>query len=216
MPTKQKGRIAPRIDLNRLEGNFLTQLASGSVYDAHFSGPLPPLHSARDQRVSILGCALQSVSTADTNARRLLLSDVRIENSDLANIDCTGSTFERVEFIGARLTGAICNESQWKSVLFRDCRLDLAMIRMATLHDCVFESCNLTQADLYSADLTGAIFRRSDLSRADVAQATLSGADIRDCRIDSMRGTPIATDGLTISPDQATLLITLFGVIVKP
>jgi uncharacterized protein YjbI with pentapeptide repeats len=213
---KSKGRVAPRIDLDRLEDNFLHQLVSGSVYDARISGQLPPLHSARDQPISLMGCALQNVSLTDTNARRILLSDVRIENSDLANIDCTAGTFERVEIIGTRLTGAICSESQWKSVLFRECRLDLAMLRMVTLQDCVFEDCNLTQADLYSADLTGTIFRRSDFSRADIAQAKLTQADIRDCRIDGMRGTPAATDGLTISPDQAALLITLFGVIVKP
>ena len=215
MKAKQKGRAAARIDLDRLEDNFLKQLAAGSVYDAHFSGQLPPLHSVRDQRVSVMACMLKNVSLVDTNARRLMLSDVRIENSDLANIDCTASTFERVEFIGARLTGAICNESRWKSVLFRECRLDLAMMRMAAMQDCVFENCNLTQADLYAADLTGAIFRGSDLSRADIAQATLSSADIRDCRIDGMRGTPAAMEGLIISPDQATLLITLFGVVVK-
>jgi uncharacterized protein YjbI with pentapeptide repeats len=215
MSAKPKGRIPPRIDLDRLEDNFLTQLASGSVYDARFSGQLPPLHSARDQRVSLMGCALQNVSLAETNARSLLLSDVRIESSDLANIDCTGSTFERVEIVGTRLTGAICTESQWKSVLFRECRLDLAILRMTTMQDCLFEDCNLNQADLYAADLTRAIFRRADLSRADVAQANLTRADIRDCRIDGMRGAPAAMDGLIISPDQAVLLITLFGVTVK-
>jgi uncharacterized protein YjbI with pentapeptide repeats len=216
MKPKQKGRIAPRIDFDRLEDNFVAQLNQGSVYDARFSGQLPPLHSVRDQRVFLMGCALKNVSLADTNARQLLFSDVRIEHSDLANIDCTASTFERVEIIGTRLTGAISNESQWKSVLFRECKMDLSMMRMTAMQDCVFEDCTLAQADLYAADLTGAIFRRSDLSRADIAQATLTGADIRDCRIDGMRGTPAATEGLIISPDQAALLITLFGVIVKP
>jgi uncharacterized protein YjbI with pentapeptide repeats len=216
VPAKHKGRIAPRIDLDRLEDNFAAQLASGTVYDARLSGgQLPPLHSERDQRVSFIGGVLKNVSLTDTNARRLLLNDVRIESSDLANIDCSAAAFERVEIIGTRLTGAICNEAQWKSVLFRECRMDLAMARMAVMQDCVFEDCNLTQADFYAADLTKAIFRRCDLSRADMAQAKLTGADLRDCRIDGMRGTPAAMEGLTISPDQAVLLISLFGVIVK-
>ena len=88
-------------------------------------------------------------------------------------------------------------------------------MRMAAMQDCVFEDCNITQADLYAADLTGALFRRSDLSRADIAQANLTRADIRDCRIDGMRGTPAGMEGLIISPDQAALLITLFGVTVR-
>ncbi|HEY3988197.1 MAG TPA: pentapeptide repeat-containing protein [Acidobacteriaceae bacterium] len=217
MKAKRKGRVAPRIDLDSLENNFASQIASGAVYNARLAGaPLPPLHSARDQRVSLMGCVLDNVSLADTNARQLLLSDVRLESSDLANIDCSASTFERVEIIATRLTGAVCNQAQWKSVLFRECRLDLIMARMAAFEECVFEDCNLTQADFYAADLTGAIFRRCDLSCADIAQAKLTGADIRDCRIDGVRGMPGAMEGLIISPEQAALLITLFGVTVKP
>jgi len=216
MAAKQKGRIAPRIDLSSLADTFTQQFASGAVYDAQLSGnKLPPLESPRDQRVSLMGCLLSGVSLAETRARRLLLNDVRIENSDLANIDCSGSTFERVEILASRLTGAICNEVQWKSVLFRECKLDLATARMAVLQDCVFEDCSLSQADLYAADLTGVIFRRCDFSRADISQAKLTGADMRDCRIDGMRGTPGRVEGMIISPEQAPLLITLFGVNVR-
>lgn len=216
MTAKQKGRIAPRIDLASLQDTFAQQIASGVAYDARVSGErLPPLQSARDQRVSMIGCVLHAVSLTETNAKRLLLSDVRIENSDLANIDWSGSKLERVEIIATRLTGAVCNEAQWQSVLFRDCKLDLSIARMATLHHCVFEDCNLAQADFYAADLTGAVFRRCDFSGADVSGAKLTGADIRDCRIDGMRGTPAAMNGLIISPEQAALLITLFDVVVK-
>ena len=73
----------------------------------------------------------------------------------------------------------------------------------------------LADADFYGADLSGTIFRDCDLSRADVAQAKLAGADVRGCRLDGLRGTPITMDRLTISPDQAALLITLFGVRVE-
>jgi uncharacterized protein YjbI with pentapeptide repeats len=59
------------------------------------------------------------------------------------------------------------------------------------------------------------IFRGCDLSRADISHAKLTGADLRDCRLDGMRGAPDAMDGLIISPDQAALLITLFGVRVE-
>jgi uncharacterized protein YjbI with pentapeptide repeats len=88
-------------------------------------------------------------------------------------------------------------------------------MRMAKLQNCIFEKCNLTDADFYDADLSGTVFRGCDLSRADISHARLAGADIRDCRLDGMRGTPSNMDGLLISPDQAALLITLFGVRVE-
>ena len=176
---------------------------------------LPPLLSQRGQAASIEGCIWRSVTLSDPKAQRLRLRDTRIESSDLANIDMTAAALERVKFLATRLTGAICSEAQWKSVLFQECKLDFALFRMARFEQCVFEKCNLAEADFYGANLTGAIFRGCDLSRVDISHATLTNADLRDCRLDGMRGTPDAMDGLIISPDQAALLITLFGVRVQ-
>jgi uncharacterized protein YjbI with pentapeptide repeats len=216
MAGKPKGRIAPRIDEALLTENFSEQLASGSVHDAlAVEMALPLLVSPRGQATSIEGCIWRSVTLSDPKAQRLHLRDVRIETSDLANIDMTSAALERVELIATRLTGATCSETQCRSVLFQECKLDFALFRMAHLAQCVFERCNLVEADFYGADLTGAIFRSCDLSRADISHATLTGADLRDCRLDGMRGRPDAMDGLIISPDQAALLITLFGVRVQ-
>ena len=216
MPAKPKGRIAPRIDESVLSENLVEQLASGAAADATATETiLPSLVSPRGQPVAIDGCILRSVSLADPKAQRLRMRDVRIENSDLANVDLTGGLLERVEIVATRMTGAKCNETQLKSVLFQECKLDLAMFRMAKLQHCAFENCNLADADFYEADLAGAIFRKCDLSRADISHANLAEADIRDCRIDGMRGMPGNAAGLLISPDQAPLLITLFGVRVQ-
>lgn len=213
MAAKSKGRVAPRIDLSILTETFVAQLASGAVNDAIASDTvLPSFISPRGQSASIDGSVWRSVALSDSNAQRVRMRDVRIENSDLANIDLTGGTLERVEVLSTRLTGAKCNEAQFRSVLFQECKLDLVSLRMAQLQHCVFESCNLAEADFYGADLSGTIFRKCDLSRADISHANLIGANIRDCRIDGMRGTPAGTDGLIISSDQAALLITLFGV----
>jgi uncharacterized protein YjbI with pentapeptide repeats len=213
MAAKPKGRIAPRIDDALLTETFSEQLVAGSVHDALAAETaLPPLLSQRGQAASIEGCIWRSVTLSDPKAQRFRLRDARIESSDLANIDMTAAALERVEFLATRLTGAICSEAQCKSVLFQECKLDFALFRMASLEHCVFEKCNLAEADFYGANFTGAIFRGCDLSRVDISHATLTNADLRDCRLDGMRGTPEAMDGLVISPDQAALLITLFGV----
>ncbi len=216
MVAKSKGRVAPRIDHSLLNETFPEQLASGAMHDAIAADMvLPPLRSRRGQSASIDCCVWRSVTLSDPKAQCLRMRDTRIEGSDFANIDLTGSALERVEIVSTRLTGATCNEAQLKSVLFRECKLDLALLRMARLQQCVFENCNLTDADFYGTDLAGTIFRKCDLSRADISQAKLTGVDMRDCRIDGMRGAPAATGGLVISPDQAPLLITLFGVRVE-
>jgi uncharacterized protein YjbI with pentapeptide repeats len=216
MATKTKGRIPPDMELDLLTETFMEQLTTGVVTDATVSETaLPPLLSPRGQPVRIDRCVLNSVTLAASKAHGLHLHDSRIEISDLANGDLRGSSIERVEITATRLTGAIFNDAKLKSVLFEECKMDFALLRMARLQQCVFENCNLTDADLYAADLSSAIFRNCDLSRADLSKAKLAGADIRGCRLDGLRGTPETMDGLIISPEQAPLLITLFGVHVK-
>ncbi|HMH14510.1 MAG TPA: pentapeptide repeat-containing protein [Edaphobacter sp.] len=216
MATKSKGRIAPDIDPSLLTETFADQLPSGQVSDATASDTtIPPLYSLRGQSVRIDRCVWTSVTLADPKAHGLHLHDARIENSDLANIDLKSGSLDRVEITSTRLTGATFTDAHLKNVLFKECKLDLAFFRMARLQQCIFEKCNLADADFYGADLSGTIFRDCDLSRADVSQAKLAGADIRGCRLDSLRGTPITMDRLIINPDQAALLITLFGVRVE-
>jgi uncharacterized protein YjbI with pentapeptide repeats len=216
MATKAKGRIAPDIDMELLTESFEEQLASGHAMDAIASGTLlPSLLSPRGQSIRVDRCVWRSVTLSDPKAQHLRVRDTLIESCDLANIDLTGSLLERVDITATRLTGATCTEAQLKSVLFRECKLDFTVMRMARLQNCIFEKCNLTDADFYDADLSGNVFRGCDLSRADISHAKLRGADIRDCRLDGIRGMPANTDGLIISPDQAALLITLFGVRVE-
>jgi uncharacterized protein YjbI with pentapeptide repeats len=216
MVTKIKTRIAPRVEMEYLAETFHEQLPSGEVKDAMVSeAALPPLRSQRGQPVALSRCVWRRVTLADPKALRLHVRDTLIENSDLANIDLSGSVLERVEITATRLTGAAFTEAKLKSVLFRECKMDFALMRMAKFDNCNFEKCIITDADFYGADLSHNVVRGCDLSRADMSHAKLTGADIRDCRLDGIRGLPSNMDGLIISPDQAALLITLFGVRVE-
>jgi uncharacterized protein YjbI with pentapeptide repeats len=216
MATKPKPRVEPRIEFDLLTGNFEEQIASGHACDAIASKMvLPPLESPRGQPVRVDRCVWREITLSNSKAARICMQDARIEGSDLANMNLMGASLDRVEIVATRLTGATFTEAHLKSVLIQDCKLDLALLRMARLQQCVFERCNLTDADFYAADLSGTVFRECDMSRADFSHAKLTGADIRNCRLDGLRGMPAAMDGLIISPDQAPLLITLFGVRVE-
>jgi uncharacterized protein YjbI with pentapeptide repeats len=216
MATKKKARTPPDLDLDQLTENLLGQLADGQASDATATNALlPALISPRGQPARIDRCLLRTVSLSNLKAQRLHLHDSRIESSDLANLDLAGGSLERVEIVATRLTGATFTEAQLKSVLFEECKLDFALFRMARLEQSVFERCNLSDADFYATDLSGTVFRNCDLSRADLSLAKLAGTDIRGCRLDDLRGRPAEMDGLIISPDQAPLLITLFGVRVE-
>ena len=215
MTKKAQVRVVPRIDTDELAETFTAQLETHVVCDALLDdGLLPSLGAGRGDPVRLYRCLLRGVTAGETKARGLRVQDCVFEAADLANMDWTGSVWERVECRATRLTGCLWTEARIKSVLFKECKMDLALLRMARLAQCEFVQCNLVEADFYGADLTGAIFRDCDMSRGDFSGTNLSGVDLRDCRLDSMRGMPARMDGLKISADQAAILIGLFGVTV--
>src|ERR1700722_7625098 len=130
MVTRQKERAAPDLDREALTEDFQEQLAAGHAQDAiAVNTVLPPLLSPRGQSLRMDRCIWRNVTLSDTKAQSSRIRDTLIEDSDLANIDLTGSLFERVEICATRLTGAVCGGTQFKSVLFRECKLDLLSMR---------------------------------------------------------------------------------------
>ncbi len=216
MAKKPQARLRPQLDEEMLAETFAAQLETGVVCDARVeAGALPALDGGRGDPVRLYRCLIKGCnlgSEEDRMARGLRAQDCVVDSSDFANVDWTGSAWERVEFVSTRLTGALWTEARLKHVLFRQCKLDLALFRMAGLAHCEFAECNLVEADFYGANLSHAIFRGCDLSRVDFSAADLTGADLRDCRLDGLRGMPARMEGLRISADQAAILIGLFGI----
>ena len=217
MAKKPQARLRPRLDVEELAETFAAQLEAGVICDARWEGgKLPTLDPGRGDPVRLYRCLIKGANADagedDRKARGLRAQDCLIESCDLANVDWTGSAWERVEFVSTRLTGALWTEAKLKHVLFRQSKLDLALFRMAALAHCEFEDCNLIEADFYGAKLKDAVFHGCDLSRADFSGADLTGADLRDCRLDGLRGMPARMEGLKISADQAAILIGLFGI----
>lgn len=216
MAKKAKARLAPHIDLPSLTNDFADQIEGGVVCEVLVEGiVLPPFGNLRGQPLRIDESLFRSVSLSDTDARRLYFGDVRVERSDLSNINMADGRLERVEWVETRLTGANLQDARLRNVLFQNCKLDLAMLRMARFEQCVFEQCTLIEADFYQSDLSGTVFRGCDLRGADVSQAKLKGADLQNCNLDGLKGTPSDMTGLVIDADVAPLLISLFGVRVR-
>ena len=71
---------------------------------------------------------------------------------------------------------------------FVDCRLDDANFRMAQLVDVQFERCGLTTADFTAGRLERVTFAGSDCSGADFTQVHCDEVDLRETRLDGLRG----------------------------
>jgi uncharacterized protein YjbI with pentapeptide repeats len=158
---------------------------------------------------------LTKIALQGTNFTPISLTDVALDDSDLANAVWPKSSWQRVVVKQSRLLGIQCNEANISDVLFTDCNLQLSQFRFAEFERVRFERCDLTGGDFHGADLRHAVFDDCELKDVDFHEGNLSGADIRTSRSEGVRIGPDKLRGLVVSPMQAVQLASVFGLVVK-
>ena len=89
----------------------------------------------------------------------------------------------------------------WRTVTVTDCRLDDANFRGAQLEQVRFETVNCARADFGGARLDTVAFPGSDLAAADFSNARCTDVDLRDARLEGLKGIG-SLRGATIGVDQ--------------
>jgi uncharacterized protein YjbI with pentapeptide repeats len=146
------------------------------------------------------------------------LFDVELVRCDLSGCDFSESVWQRVTLTDCRATSLELAQSTLRDVTFSDCRVDDANFRMAKLLRTRFESCSLTSSDFGAAGLEHIAFPGCDLSSADLSQVRCQDVDLRDARLDGLKGVGSLL-GATIDVDQvfglAPALAVALGLIVR-
>ena len=178
---------APELpDESTEESDFDEQLNSG---DHHTDLVLSnrKLAGRTASRLIIQRARLQDVEMVESKFNFLRLIDARLDHCDLANIDWSQSTFNRIELVNCRMTGGRFIDSDIKDVFFEDCKIDLAQFRVCAFKDCRFLNCNLREADFYEANLEGIVFSGCDLRGVQLYGASLKGADFRGSQLEGLQ-----------------------------
>jgi uncharacterized protein YjbI with pentapeptide repeats len=131
---------------------------------------------------------LERVDLAGGRLAHLSLSDVQLENCNLANADVRGGSAWRTRIVRSRLTGVAWHEGLIRDTVLSDCRIDLSSFGATRLDQVVFERCLLMQVDFQETSLRRVRFVDCDLTEADVSDARFEGCELRGCTIDGMRG----------------------------
>jgi uncharacterized protein YjbI with pentapeptide repeats len=141
------------------------------------------------------------VQRGDLSALRLLggssITDVRFEGTNLANLRALGTTLQRAELRGCRMTGLQWAEGHWRDVLVTDCRADLVSLRATRLEDVTFRDCELTEADFGAARLRGVRLERCRLTGAELRGARFERCVIESCDLEGLQ-VPERLHGVTM------------------
>jgi uncharacterized protein YjbI with pentapeptide repeats len=134
-------------------------------------------------RLTLQRARLQDIEMVGSKLKFLRLIDARLDHCDLANVDWSQSTFNRIELVNCRMTGGSFIDSEIKDVSFEDCKIDLAQFRVCAFKDCRFLNCDLREVDFYEANLEGIAFSGCDLRGVQLYGANLKGADFRGSQL---------------------------------
>jgi len=205
---------APELpDESTAETGFDEQLNSG---DHHTDLVLSnrSLAGQTASRLTIQRARLQDIEMVGSKLKFLRLIDVRLDHCDLANVDWSQSTFNRIELANCRMTGVRFTDSEIRDVSFEDCKIDLAQFRVCAFKDCRFLNCNLREADFYEANLEGIVFSGCDLRGVQLYGANLKGADFRGSQLEGLQARAEDLQGaiidslqlLDLAPDLAAMI----------
>lgn len=166
--------------------------------------------SHRDLSGSTWSQVVFAGSLANSDLANAILTDMRLDRADCANVTLRGASLVRVEFLGGRLLGLSMPEALLRDVVVRDAVLDLAGMRFAQLQRVVFSGCRMREADLSNANLQSVLFEDCDFTGADFSKATFERCELRNCTLDGVRG---ARDfsGITMSMVDVIDLAPLFA-----
>jgi uncharacterized protein YjbI with pentapeptide repeats len=183
----ERAPFAPRLEEEELDDATPAALADGAHHrHERWAGAGLSGQAARD--VELAQAELRRVDLDGARLHRLTLTDVRLIDCSLANLDALGADLQRVTLEGCRMTGVALPEARLEDVAITGCRADLANLRFARGRRVRFEDCSLAQADLSGADLRGARLVGCDLRGAELAGALMAGAVLDGCRLDGLRG----------------------------
>jgi len=173
-------------DESTAESDFDEQLNPGDHYtdiilsNRNLAGRTAP-------RLTLQRSRFQDIEMVGSKLKFLRLIDARLDHCDLANVDWSQSTFNRIELVNCRMTGGSFIDSEIKDASFQDCKIDLAQFRVCAFKDCRFLNCNLREADFYEANLEGIVFSGCDLRGVQLYGANLKGADFRGCQLEGLQ-----------------------------
>jgi len=150
---------------------------------------------------------------------RSRLVDVELVRCDLSGCDFSESVWHRVRVVDCRMTGVELSQATLRDVSFVDCKLDDANFKLSKLRNVRFESCVLVAAEFVASAWEQVVVPGCDLRGADLSQVKCADVDLRDARLEGMKGVA-SLGGATISGDQlvglALVIAHAMGIKVEP
>jgi uncharacterized protein YjbI with pentapeptide repeats len=151
--------------------------------------------------LEVAGCRLVRPDWTGAQLTRARLTDVVIEDGELAGLTLDECSLLRVAFVRCRLTGIVAPALRATDVTFEGCRMEDAWLRAATFERVGFDDCALARADLYSARLQQVRLVGCDHSEIEISQAQLDDVAFHRSTIEGLKGGS-ALRSAVISTDQ--------------
>lgn len=147
-------------------------------------------------------CTLDHCTLAATRWPRSHFTDVRIADSDLANVELERAGVNRVVVERTRMTGFNATKAMIQNLRADDCLAEMSTWRFAQVERAVFTGCKLARSDWTAAQLSQVRFEDCDLTGADFSEARLTQVSFARCTfidlqgLTGLRGAAVDADGL--------------------
>ena len=153
--------------------------------------------------------------TIHTTMRSCLFADVIFDHCDLSNACFEESVFRRCIFKNCRMTGIDLSACSFTDVKLIHCQCMLVNLNSTKWNRTEWDSCMLVDGSLHSVQLKDVNVVDCDFSRCEIHQTSLNGIDLSTSNINGIAVLPENLKGVIVNQEQAIVLASLLGIVIK-
>ncbi len=167
------------------------------------------------EAIEFVNVRFRNVHFKEAKITKMYLRDVVFEKCDLSNAHFEEVTMHRVAFYHCQMTGVIMADGRFNHVALENCNLQFVGMGFCNQKYTSYNECILKQADLYENSLKYMTFDKCELTGVNFTNTSLAGIDLSRSYFDQITVGIANLKGCIVNEEQAKILSTLLGLIVK-
>lgn len=167
------------------------------------------------ENIELNGCRFVNVDFSSFPLKNVDLIDCIFEKCNLSGSDFSNRGMHRVKFDKCNMVGCSLISSSIKDVSILESKANYINFSSGKIVNFEIKNSVVKEGSFVSSSLTNIIFDEVDFEGCEFLNTKLENIDFSNCNINEIGVSSNDIKGVIVNEQQALMLITLFGIIVK-
>lgn len=204
--------IKPKLSKYITEKDFCYEDSRGDCYDLWIKNYNLEFDI---ENIEFNGCRFEKVDFSTKKVRNIDFIDCVFDSCNLAGIDFSNRSIHRCSFIHCNLTGCDFIQSGIQDVSIIDSKCDYINFSSSQIKHFLIQDCVFRKGRVVDVSFLNVIFKNVDFEETEFLHTKLNEIDFSNCNINDIKVVSNDVRGIIVNQEQALMLVSLLGIIIK-